>query len=102
MNAASWGLRTPEGDNCCARAVGHEQQTGYKGRVIGARSDELRDGEFSVEFSIEEYDDAAVTGTEFYLPHTFPSRESAIEAVIQAGRQKIDVGFERGRAVANG
>jgi hypothetical protein len=34
--------------------------------------------------------------TEFYLPETFPTHESAIEAGIQAGRQKIDVGFERG------
>ena len=33
---------------------------------------------------------------------TFPTQESAIEAAVQAGRQKIDVGFERGSAVANG
>jgi hypothetical protein len=31
--------------------------------------------------------------TEFYLPDTFPTRDSAIEAAIQAGRQKIDYGF---------
>ena len=40
--------------------------------------------------------------TEFYLPDTFPTQEAAIEAAIQARRQKIDVGFERGRAVVNG
>jgi hypothetical protein len=40
--------------------------------------------------------------TEFYLPETFPTQESAIEAAIKAGRQKIDVGFERGSAVVNG
>jgi len=40
--------------------------------------------------------------TEFYLPETFPTQESAIEAGIQAGRQKIDAGFERGSAVGNG
>jgi hypothetical protein len=39
--------------------------------------------------------------TEFYLPDTFPTQESAIEAAIQAGRQKIDAEFERGRAVGN-
>jgi hypothetical protein len=55
----------------------------------------------SAEFSIEQHDGAGVTETLFYLPHTFPSQESAIEAAIQAGQQKIDVGFERGRAVAN-
>ena len=35
-------------------------------------------------------------------PNTFPMQESAVEATIQAGRQKIDVGFARGRAVVNG
>ena len=34
--------------------------------------------------------------TEFYLPDTFSTQDSAIEAAIQAGRQKIDMGFERG------
>jgi len=40
--------------------------------------------------------------TEFYLPDTFPTQESAVEAATQARRQKIDVGFERGSVVANG
>ena len=40
--------------------------------------------------------------TQFYLPDTFPTQESAVEAAIQAGRQKIDVGFERGSVVVNG
>ena len=40
--------------------------------------------------------------TEFYLPETFPTQESAIEAGIHAGRQRIDAGFERGSAVVNG
>jgi len=40
--------------------------------------------------------------TEFFLLNTFPTQESAIEAGIRAGRQKIDAGFERGSAVVNG
>ena len=40
--------------------------------------------------------------TEFYLPDTFPTQESAIEAGIHAGRQRIDAGFERGSAAVNG
>ena len=32
----------------------------------------------------------------------FPTQESAIEAAIQAGRQKIDVDYDWGRAVVNG
>jgi hypothetical protein len=43
-----------------------------------------------------------VTETQFYLPGTFPTHESAIEAAIHAGRKKIDVGFERGSVVMNG
>jgi hypothetical protein len=66
------------------------------------RSCELKDGGFSAEFSIEEHDASGVTETQFYMPATFPTQELAIEAAIQAGRQKIDVGFERGSVVANG
>jgi len=71
----------------------------YKGYVIEARSCEIKDVGFSAEFSVEEHDASGVTETQFYLPDTFPTQESAIEAAIQAGRQKIDVGFERGSAV---
>jgi len=78
------------------------QRQGYKGYVIVARSYELKDGGFSAEFSIEEHDADGVMETEFYLSNTFPTQEAAIEAGIQAGRQKIDAGFERGSAVVNG
>jgi len=74
---------------------------GYKGYVIEARSHELRDGGFSAEFSIEEHDAAGVTETQFYLSATFSTQESAIEAATQAGRQKVDTGFERGPVVVN-
>jgi hypothetical protein len=48
------------------------------------------------------HDASGVTETQFYLPNTFSTPESAIEAAIQAGQQKIDVGFERGSVVVNG
>ena len=76
-----------------------KSRLGYKGYVIEARLSEWKDV-FSAEFSIEEHDGSGVTETQFYLPDAFPSQESAIEAGIQAGRQKIDVGFERRSAVA--
>lgn len=79
-----------------------KRREGYKGYVIVARSCELREGEFSAEFSVEEHEPNGVMETEFYLPATFPTHESAIEAAIQAGRQQVDVGFERGREVVNG
>jgi hypothetical protein len=79
-----------------------KSRQGYKGYVIESRSCELKDGRFSAEFSVEEHDGSGVTETQFYLPDTFPTQESAIEAGIQAGRQKIDLDFERGSAVVNG
>jgi len=77
------------------------------GAVISGFSDEvplsaLKDGGFSAEFSVEEHDGSGVTETQFYLPDTFPTQESAIEAALQAGRYKIDAGFERGSAIVNG
>jgi hypothetical protein len=79
-----------------------KSRQGYKGYVIEARSYQQQEGGFSAELWIEEHDASGVTETQFYLPDTFPAPESAIEAAIQAGRQKIDVGFERGSAVASG
>src|SRR5664280_530192 len=84
-----------------ARGFGVKHRQGYKGYVIEARSHELRDGGFSAEFSIEEHDALGVTEAQFYVPKTFATQESAIEAAIQAGRQKIDAGFDRGPVVAN-
>jgi hypothetical protein len=75
---------------------------GYNGYIIEARSLGLQGGDFSAEFSIEEHDGAGVTETQFYLPDTFPSQELGIAAATQAGRHKIDVGFEPRRAVVNG
>ena len=78
-----------------------KSRQGHKGYVIEARSYEQPDGGFSAELWIEEHHASGVTETQFYLPDTFPTEELAIEAAIQAGRQKIDVGFER-RSVVNG
>jgi hypothetical protein len=79
-----------------------KSRQGYKGYVIEARSCELKHGEFSPEFSVEEHDASGVTESQFYLPNTFSTQESAIEAAIEAGRHKIDVDYERRRAVVNG
>jgi hypothetical protein len=73
-----------------------KSRQGYKGYVIEARLCELKDGGFSAEFSVEEHDASGVTETQFYLSDTFPTPESAIKAAIQAGRQKISVGFRAG------
>jgi hypothetical protein len=78
-----------------------KSRQGYKGYVIEARSYQQQDGGFSAELWIEEHDAFGVTETQFYLPDTFTTEESAIEAAIQAGRQKIDVGFEPGRQFVN-
>ena len=73
-----------------------KSREGYKGYVIVARSCELQDGGFAAEYSVEEHHADGLLETEFYLPDTFPTQDSAIEAAIQAGREKIDLGFERG------
>jgi hypothetical protein len=79
-----------------------KSRLGYKGYVIEVRLSELKDGEFSAEFSVEQHEADGFIETEFYLPDTFPTQDAAIEAAIQAGRQKIDAGFERGSVVVNG
>jgi len=52
-----------------------KSRQGYKGYVMEARSHELKDGGIFV----EEHDASGVTETQFYLPNTFSTRESAIE-----------------------
>jgi hypothetical protein len=66
----------------------------YQGRVIEARSSELKNGGWDCEFSIEEHETTGVTETAFYVPGVFPTPEAAIEAAVKAGQQKIDSGFE--------
>ncbi len=79
-----------------------KRREGYKGYVIVARSHELQDCGFSAEFSIEEHDaDGAMGKPSSICPNHFPTQESAIDAGIQAGRQKIDAGFERGSTSAS-
>ena len=65
----------------------------YEGRVIEARSSELKDGGWDCEFSIEEHETTGVTETAFYVPGVFPTVEAAIEAAVTAGQLKIDSGF---------
>jgi len=45
-------------------------------------------------FCVDEHDATGVTETQFYSPDTFPSQEMAVEAAIQAGREKIKVRFK--------
>jgi len=71
----------------------------YEGRVIEARSSELKDGGWDCEFSIEEHEPTGVTETEFHVPGVFPTAEAAIQAAVTAGQQKIDSGFEYKSAV---
>jgi len=66
----------------------------YEGRVIEARSSELKDGGWDCEFSIEEHETTGLTERAFYVPGIFPTAEAAIEAAVTAGQQKIDSGFE--------
>ena len=84
------------------RGRSHEEQAGVQGLRYRGTIIRTTGWGFSAEVSIQEHDADGVMETEFYLPDTFPTQESAIEAGIQAGRQKINVRFERGSAVVNG
>jgi len=67
----------------------------YKGRVIEARSNELRDGlGWDGACCIEEPDGGGITITPFFLTDIFPTQEAAIQTAFHAGQQKIDSGFE--------
>jgi hypothetical protein len=66
----------------------------YDGRVIEARSCELKDGGWDCEFSIEEHEASGVTESAFYVPGVFPTAEAAIQAAVTAGQQKIDSGVD--------
>jgi hypothetical protein len=79
-----------------------KSRQGYKGYVIEVRSHELRDGGFSAEFSIEEHHGDGVTEYSVLPARHVSSQPLAITAATQAGRQKIDVGFERGAMIGNG
>jgi hypothetical protein len=61
----------------------------YEGRVIEARSSELKNGGWDCEFSIEEHETTGVTDRAFYVPGVFPTAEAAIEAAVTAGQRKI-------------
>ncbi len=77
------------------------RREGYKGYVIVARSHELQDGGFSAEFFIEEHDADGVMETDFYLPNSLPTQESAIDAGIQVARQKDRRGLRAGISGVN-
>jgi hypothetical protein len=73
----------------------HEAQAGAKGLRHRGTVTRANGWGISAELSIQEHDADGFMETEVYLPDTFPTQESAIEAAIQAGRQKIDLDFER-------
>jgi hypothetical protein len=79
--------------------LGMKVRQAYEGRVIEARSSELKDGGWDCGFSIEEHETTGVTETAFYVPGVFPTAEAAIQAAVTAGQQKIDSGFEYKSAV---
>jgi hypothetical protein len=61
----------------------------YEGRVIEARSSELKDGGWDCEFSIEEHETTGVTERAFYVPGVFPTAEAAIEAAVKRDSRKL-------------
>src|SRR5438067_1696541 len=74
----------------------------FKGKSIEAHSLQLRDGQgWDSMFFIEESDKSSVTATQFTLKEIFPTADAAIEAAFNAGREKIESGFEYKSVVEN-
>lgn len=69
-----------------------KRREGYKGFVIEARVQQLKDSRFSSDFSVEEHDGSGVNETQFFVQGTFSTPEAAIDAALQAGRSKVDRG----------
>jgi hypothetical protein len=79
-----------------------KERRAYKGKTIEAQSLELRAGKgWDSAFFVEEDDNGAVLVTQFVLRNIFPTAEAAIQAAFDAGREKIDSGFERKSVVEN-
>jgi hypothetical protein len=67
----------------------------YKKCSLDARANERTDGQgYMAEVYVAQPDGGKVWNTQFRLKETFSNAEAAIEAALQAGRYKIDVGFE--------
>jgi hypothetical protein len=67
----------------------------YKKCSLDARARERTDGQgYTAEVYVRQPDGDSDVVTPFNLKETFPSAEAAIEAALQAGRYKVDVGFE--------
>jgi len=67
----------------------------YKGCILDARSHELRDGSgWNAEVYIAQPHGGSVLETQFVLQETFPTSDAAIDAALQVGRHKVQVGFE--------
>ena len=78
------------------------ERRAYKGKTIEAQSLELRDGKgWDSAFFVEESDNCTVLATQFSLTNVFQTAEAAIQAAFDAGRQKIDSGFEHKFVVQN-
>ncbi len=67
----------------------------YKKCSLDARAHERTDGQgYMAEVYVAQLHGDEVWDTPFSLKETFPSAAAAIEAALQAGRYKVDVGFE--------
>jgi hypothetical protein len=63
----------------------------YKRRIVDPRAYELTDGSgWTAEVYVAENDGADILDTQYLLKETFSTKESAMTAALQAGRNVID------------
>ncbi len=65
----------------------------YKGCSVDAGSNELQAGGYDAEVYIAQFHDGETLVTGFVLQEIFETGEAALNAALEAGRHKVDIGF---------
>ncbi len=66
----------------------------YKDCSLDAGSNELQAGGYDAEVFIAQFHDGEALVTRFVLQETFETGEAALNAALEVGRHKVDIGFE--------
>ena len=74
-----------------------KNRVGYNGYVIVARSCEIREGEFSAEFSVEEHEADGFMETEFYLPPLSPHKTQRLRQQFRLDGRRLMRGLSGDR-----
>lgn len=71
-----------------------QKNENYRGCSLDAGSNELQAGGYDAEVYIGQFHHGETLVTRFVLQEIFETGEAALDAVLEVGRQKVDIGFE--------